>query len=377
MANTVDVTSIQYDVELITETGARYILNDALLSLSWEEQEKELSQRAVITAVNFAIGGTWLMALAKINCIIRIYAAYGGERKLVFDGTVWEWQYTSGSERVLTITAYDRLIRLQQSQDFKYYTAGQTTQALIGDICETWGIPFAYLWEESITHEKKIFSGTALSDMIITLLDEVKNQTGKKYIVYFRDGRMQIVGYGANETVYSFANEATISAMNKLTINNLVTRVKILGNSEDEEKTPVEALVDGDTRYGVLQKILKRSSDKTLDAAIADANTILKENGNPEETVSVTVPDLPFLRKGDAVYMSAGNLLGVFYAEGVSHNADERTMTMSLTRSNADDPIFTVSQSNENMTVKTAKGRMIYYNGASGKDMFQPFTSKG
>lgn len=371
MANTVDITSIQYDVELITETGARYILNDALLSLSWEEQEKELSQRAVITAANFAIGGTWLMALAKINRIIRIYAGISGERKLVFDGTVWEWQYTSAQQRTFTITAYDRLIRLQQSQDFKYYTAGQTTQALIGDICETWGIPFAYLWEESITHEKKIFSGNTLSDMIITLLNEVKNQTGKKYIIYFRDGKMQIVGYGTNETVYCFENEMTVSAMNKLTINNLVTRVKILGSSDDEERTPIEALVDGNTEYGVLQTILKRSNDKTLDAAIAEANTILQEKGKPEETISVTVPDLPFLRKGDAVYMSAGNLLGVFYAEGVSHNADEKTMTMSLTRSKEDDPIFTATQNGENSKGgKSKTAKMIYYSGSSGKDRY-------
>ena len=46
----------------------------------------------------------------------------------------------------------------------------------------------------------------------------------------------------------------------------------------------------------------------------------------------VTSADLPFLRKGDAVEMQAGNLSGIFCVLGVSHNATTKQMTMTLMR---------------------------------------------
>jgi hypothetical protein len=329
---TIDISKLEYEVELLTETGTRYLLNDALLSLQWEEQENELAQRATVMAANMAIGSTWLMAIAKINCVILVYGKWGGARTLLFEGTIWDWQYQSASQRALTITAYDNLIRLQQSKDFKYYSAGMTTQDLIGDICNSWGVPFDYQWGQSLTHEKKVFSADTISNMIISLLDEVKKKTGEKYIAYFRDGKLQIVDYGSNQTVYKFDNETTISTLDKLTINNLVTQVKIIGKQDDEGRAAVDALVVGDTSFGVLQEIIRRDSDKTIGDATDEANALIKERGKPESTTTVNVPDLPFLRKGDKVDMAAGNLLGIFYVIGVTHNATQRQMTLTLSR---------------------------------------------
>ncbi|MDR2044146.1 MAG: hypothetical protein LBQ15_07225 [Clostridium sp.] len=329
---TIDIASVQYDVELITETGTRYLLNDALLSLQWEEQQNELAQRATITVANFALGNTWLMATAKINCVILIYAKWGDGRNLLFEGTIWEWQYVSSSQKELTIIAYDRLIRLQQSKDFKYYSAGQTTRGLIEDICGEWGIPLSYKWAQSITHEKKAFSAEPISEMIIGLLDEVRQKTGEKYVAYFRDGKLQIVGYGSNNTIYLFDGNSTISTIDKLTINNLVTRVKIIGKADDEGRAPVDAILDGDASFGVLQEIIRRDGDKTVDAAMAEAKALIKERGKPEETIQINVPDLPFTRKGDKIEVSAGNLIGFFFVEGVTHQASVRQMTLNISR---------------------------------------------
>ena len=69
----IDAALLDYSVELITESGAVYRLDNALLSLSWEEQEGQLAQKAMLTIVNAAIGSKWIMSYAKINCMIRIY----------------------------------------------------------------------------------------------------------------------------------------------------------------------------------------------------------------------------------------------------------------------------------------------------------------
>lgn len=82
----------------------------------------------------------------------------------------------------------------------------------------------------------------------------------------------------------------------------------------------------------MLQEVIRRDSDKDIGKAKAEAKRTLKERGKPEESIMVTAPDLPFMRKGDAVEMSAGNLSGTFYVLGVSHNAGTRQMTMTLLR---------------------------------------------
>ena len=329
----IDISTIQYDVELITENGAVYPLNDIFKSLSWEEQENTLAQQATIVVANTKVGDNPLIDIIKINCIIRIFGSWDSPRELLFEGTVWDWQYHStASARLWTITAYDPLIRLQQSKDFKYFSAGLTTQTLIGEICAVWNIPFEYKWEQSIVHEKKVFNGNTVSDMINTALKEVYRQTGVKYVVYFRDGKLQVIGYGNNDTIYKFTDPQAISTDSKLTINDLVTRVKVIGKSDDDGRSPVEAVVDGDLRFGVLQEIIRRDGDSTIAAAIAEAETTLRERGRPSEHIKVRTPDVPFLRRGDAVYMWAGNLQRIFFITGISHNAARKEMTMSLTR---------------------------------------------
>ena len=330
----IDISSIQYDVELVIEDGTRYLLNAALISqLQWEEQLNELAQRATLTVANAQIGDSDIIEKAKINCFILIYGKWGeGDKTLLFEGAIWEWQYTSAANQELTITAYDHMIRLQGSKTFKYYSAGMTTQAIIGDVCDELGIPLAYKWGESITHEKKIYSGTVISDIIIELLEEVHKKTKKEYIIYYRDSQVQIVDYGSNGTVYLFDTLNTISTHNKLTMNDLVTRVKIIGKQNNDERAPVDETVDGETRFGIFQEIVRRDENKTLDAIKAEAETIIKDHGKPDELIQLTVPDLPFLRKGDKIDVSAGNLMGFFYVEGVSHFATARQMSLTLSR---------------------------------------------
>jgi len=328
----INIASITYSVELITESGTRYLINEALVELQWEEQISELAQRATIKVSNMKIGNTFLMDIAKINCLIFIYADWGAGKTQVFDGTIWEWEYASATQKELTITAYDQMIRLQQSKDFKYFSAGMTTPNIISNICADWGITFSYQWARQITHEKKTFSGNSISDMIISLLEEVKQKSGEKYIAYFKDGTFVVTGYGTNTDVYRFDFLNTVSTDDKLTINNLVTRVKIIGKEDKSGRAPVEDTLIGDTRFGVLQEIVRRDDNKKLSDVRSDAQTILKERGKPEETIQVEGPDVPFLRKGYKIEMGAGNLLGFFYLEGVTHTAQSREMTMTLSR---------------------------------------------
>lgn len=329
----VDIAIIQYNASVITEKGTVYKLGKAVVSLAWEEQDGQLAQKATVgVAAECKAGGKSIRSILKINRMLRISANWGNGSKKLFEGSIWEWQYQHGQQKQLTITAYDPMIRLQQSKDFKYFSKGMTTQAILQDICGDWGIPLNYKWKQQIVHEKKVFSGEAVSDMITGLLDEVRKQTNSRYTVLYKNGKLEVDAYGANNDIYVFGGKDTISTTDKLSMNSLVTRVKVIGKADDDERASVDAVVDGNLAFGVLQEIVQRDSDKDLEKATAEAQTILDERGKPEESIMVTAPDLPFLRKGDAVKMKAGNLKGIFYILGVSHNATQRQMTMTLLR---------------------------------------------
>ena len=328
----VDIALLTYHVDLITESGAVYDLDHALLSLSWEEQEGQLAQRATLKLANYKMESGYLMQLVKINCIIKISADWGGGNQPLFEGTIWEWDYKSAQAKELAITAYDPMIRLQQSKDFKYFSAGMSTPAILNNICGDWGIPLSYEWSKQITHEKKVFNCDPISDMIIKLLDEVKLQTSTRYVALYKNGSLVISDYGANSEIYQFNTDKSICTSDKLTINNLVTRVKIIGKADNQGRSSVDAVIDGNLEYGVLQEVVRRDSNKKMGEANAEAQAILKERGKPEESITLNSADLPFLRRGDAVGVAAGNLIGTFYVVGVSHNATSKQMTMTLRR---------------------------------------------
>lgn len=315
----------------MTETGAVYDLTPALLAISWEEQEGELAQRARLTLLNFKLGASYLMQLVKINCILRLWSNWGAGRQKVFEGTIWDWDYDSAQKKELSVLAYDPMIRLQ-SKDILYFSAGMSTPAILESVCGAWGVPLDYQWDKQITHTKKIFNGEAVSDIIISLLEEVRRQTGERYAAYYKDGKLTVSGYGRNKEIYRLDSRNTFSTSDKLSIDNLVTRVKILGKADDEGRSDVEATVDGNLKFGILQEIVRRDADKDLGSAKADAQTILKERGKPEEAIQVNAPDLPFMRKGDLVEVSAGNLIGMFYVIGVSHDGKQKTMAIRLRR---------------------------------------------
>ncbi len=327
----IDITKIKYWLELITEDGNKHQLNDMLINLVWEEHEEELAQRANITIRNILYKGKYLIDYAKLNCMVLIYADWGEGKKIVFNGIIWNWDYTSAIEKELTILAYDPLIRLQKSKDFKYFTSGMDTKTIVSEICSDWSIPLSYEWT-SITHERKTFKAQTISEMIFTLLKEVKDKTGEKYVVLFQDDMLVIKNFGTNSDVYIFSSDKTISTKHQISMDNLVTIVKILGQEKTEGQAPVEAPVLGDTSFGILQEIIMRDSNKTLADATAEGQTLIKERGKPKEEIQVETLNIPPLRKGYKVKLAAGNLLDYFYVLGVSHNATENTMQLTLKR---------------------------------------------
>ena len=329
-----NISNIHYKVLLLMPDGTVLDLTPILTSLSWDDQQGQLAQKASFKFADLKTDWGYITEAIQLCSQIFIYADDGsgaGERE-AFRGTVWDWSYSSSSQRELQITAYDKMIYLTKSQDYFYYKEGCSTQSIIEDICSRWNVALDYSWD-SISHEK-IFKTDSLSNQIINTLEDAKDKTnGPGYAIGMYEDILKVRPIGSNETVYSFeAGQNVIDMSDKISLNDLVTKVIILGKANNENRSSIEATVTGPTEYGTLQQVITSGGDGKLEEAKKKADKLIKDKGKPKQQISVTAPDVPFLRRGDKVRLFAGTVNDFFYVKGLTHNAMNRTMSLQLER---------------------------------------------
>ena len=116
-------------------------------------------------------------------------------------------------------------------------------------------------------------------------------------------------------------------------MDGMVTKVIILGKEDKEERVPVEATVSGDTnQYGTIQETIHRSESTSLADSKKEAQNILDEKGKPKEEYELRATDIPWIRKGDKVYVKAGDLSGYYIVTGIERTltAKKREMVLDL-----------------------------------------------
>jgi len=323
----INIKDTTYAVKALLPSGKRIDLSSLLADLSWEENAGELAQRAIITMANTKTKDGYVNNLLSLCVNVFIYAN-GAE---VMRGIVWESDFQSGKKDMITITIYDKMIYLQNSEENSYFAAGGSTENIISTICKRWGIDLSYTWK-SFTHPKVIYSGQSISEEIIQTLDEAARKLGKTYVASMDKDVLNVSTKGMNAAVYIFDAKTAISAQNKMTLDGLVTQVVVVGTEDDLGRTPIISTLQGKTEFGILQKIVSASSNDKIADAKAEAQKILDDKGKPDDQITVEAPDVPTIRKGHKIKVNAGNLTGYFYVKGVSHKASSRTMTLELER---------------------------------------------
>ena len=328
----IDVANISYSLILLRPDGQRMDLRPFLRSLSWEENGRELAVRLVAELQNIQMpDGKWLHQLVPLGGQIFLYSDWGRGQQEIFRGTVFAWEYQTDPLGHFTITAYDQLIYLTKSKDDRFYKAGQTAKVIIQDIAKVWGIPLGDVQGPNVALGKQVFRGETLADMINSVLKEAKAKGGIKWIVRSRQGKIDVIKPGQNRPVYSFTADTNVESIeDRHDIEDLVTRVKIIGAEDSEGKAPVVAQLDGRTEFGTLQEVVYQRQYDTPAAAKSAAEDILKERGQPKRSRKVIATDLPFLRRGDKVKVEAGTLIGYYIISSVTHDATNRIMVMEV-----------------------------------------------
>lgn len=322
-----------YSVVLTTLEGVQYELTPIVSTLELSHQKEQLAQSATLALINTLFEGKWVNSMIEARQRVCIYANDGERHEEVFRGFVWSSVYLSSTtERELTVKCYDNLIYWQESEDTAFFPAGWTTESVVANLAAKWGIPLTYRYQ-SISHGKLALQGT-LSDLIASeVLDKAKKQTGVKYAVIMKGDTAIIRTAGDNEDYYKIVQASNaIHTKSGYTMDDMVTQVLVLGAAKNGS-APVEATVSGDTaKYGTLQKLQSRGGDTTLAAAKEEAQSTVDEKGGPKWEYELKCSDIPWIRKGDKVYVSVGGIYQkTLIVWGIDRSINDESRDMTLT----------------------------------------------
>lgn len=354
----------------MTETGAQLDVTGAAKDLGWEEGDGELAMRLSFGLQNAKHGGQYLSERIKPGCIAAIIADWGESSDEVARGIITDWEpELSGAQDAITFMAYDELFNLQQSQDNRYIPDGTGTKAAITAIFSDWGIPLGEYKGPNISHAKTTFKNDYLSDIILELLDAAAKQGGAKCVVRASKGTVSVLPRGGNKIVYHFDEDDNLTvARDRISTQQMVTRVKVIATENEDGRQAVEAIIDGQTKYGIRQRIYNRQEDDNLATAKAAAQEIINEEGSPERNISIEGPDVPTIRKGDKIHVTARTLNGYYIVKAVQHDAANCTMTMTIEP--AEKPKAAAPEQQEKKSEELKKGDKVILNGAVYVDSY-------
>lgn len=333
----IDISKIKYRLVVMTESKKQYNIKEFVEDLGWEENDGELATRISFTAKNEKTSAGLISSLAKPGCLVGVFATDGSTDEEVARGYVTDWKpLLSGSKDKVDITCYDELYNLEESQDLIYYSSGIGTKSAITQIFDNWQIPTEKYDGPDVTHGKLAYKTESLADVLLDILDDAKKKGGGDAFIRAAKGKVSVLQWGSNKTVYHFEVDNTKQVSHKMSTAGMITRVKVIGQEDDDGRSSVEAVVNGQTKFGIRQKIYVRGKDDSVSDAQSAAQDIINDKGQVDEEITVQSPDVPFVRKGDLVHITAGTLNDYYFVKGIRHNADSMSMTMDLKKAVAE-----------------------------------------
>lgn len=329
----IEPVKYKYSLALMTEKGRQYDISDYVENLGWEEPKKQLAARISFTAKNDKTSKGRISSLAKPGCYVGIlYSYHNGKKAEAVRGKIVEWNPSAkASGEQLRVKAYDCLYDLQESSDNIYFSSGVGTKSAITQILNSWSIPLGKYEGPDVSHGKLLYPNKKLGTVLLEILEEAKKKGAQEALLRGVKEKVHVLSFGGNTKVYHFEEMGNLTSVShKISTVGMVTRVKVLGEEDDDERRPVEATVDGQTKYGIRQKIYTRGKEESLEEAKKAGQEILEEEGKPDEEITIKTMDIPAIRKGDMIHLKSSTGTGFYFVISASHDCDGGTMEMEL-----------------------------------------------
>lgn len=256
---------------------------------------------------------------------------YEGSR--LFTGVLFAQDLSS--DGALSLTAYDTNVYLAKSTDSRIFINKKASE-IIRILAQDFGIPLGSIADTGYVIPYLKLANMTLFDMVLKALTITRKQTGKRFFVGNKDGKLTLVS-GLSTTRYIFRDgDNLLSASYSRSIEDTKTQVKVVGGKADKQTTVVVKDDAARAKYGVLQAFEEMDEDAT-DAQIKErAKALLNEQSKVSDQLSVEVLGVKEVDIGTPVYVvnAMTRTNGAYYVTSITHRFETglHTMALELTR---------------------------------------------
>jgi hypothetical protein len=350
----IDVMRVRYYISAILPNGSVIDIPRPIIeTASLEELDTELAVRYSMSLRNASTPFGLMNEVLALGVRLQVKSDWGEGPKEVWQGIVWSsgLQSSAGSGMRLQVTAYDVLRRLTQSRDDYLTNAGDDAMALLKQVLTDYeyrlGTVFSFGDKATLPAYK--FTGS-MAELVSTVFDVVYSRGAGEFYMRSRLGMVDILPPGQNSPIYYVDGRVAESWEDTEDISDLVTEVRSgsvtpagpADDAPDHEAQPGEmtpnpsgqvAIGPYRQRIGKIRYVVNSNIQQNVDdpSALSDTvATILQARGEPNRTQRVTLPDLPFLRRGDLIHFHVGTLDGRYLVSGVSHDVAQHKMSVTV-----------------------------------------------
>lgn len=304
----IDVSKVSYRLKILLPNGREITVDELVNELKLEENENEMSARLRVNMKNIKLSDGWIHQHVYLAKRLALFATDGNGWEEVFRGSIFKWVY-EGKDSTIEFTAYDPLYTMMKSKRHYYCRKGETGSTTIRRVAGNWpGISIGTVEGPNVGLAQKPYTSGTIGDMFAERLEESRKKGSGRYVIRDVKGKLNCLRVGSNRRVFILEGKVVESAADEHSIEDLMTRVRVYGTDDKNETAKVEATREGRTEFGIIQDIVYSSSYDSLAEARKAADEILKEKGKPEIVRTIIAPDIPWIRKGDRVEISAGSI---------------------------------------------------------------------
>ena len=242
--------------------------------------------------------------------------------KLIFSGCIYEISKDSSSN-TMTFYAYDNGVVVLKNKATYNFNNKSITE-IVNTLVNKYNIPVESFIKSDLKIDK-IFFNQSLYDILMSVYTILSKSTGKKYMIEWTTGKMNIVEKGKIVLEYGFnENENLINSSYTINIDNVVNKVDIV----DENYNYIKSVSDEESikLYNVFKEFIKQGEGE-------DATELAKSKlQGPERRCTLSGFGDYACITGRAVKVKDNytGLIGLFYIDADTHKWENGLYTIDL-----------------------------------------------
>lgn len=320
--------------EVIYNDGIQDIyITPIVKSVNWSGDIKQAYRSLTVEISNTLDGIKQIINIEQGRQLRFIY-----EDNLLFTGIIFSTNIDNNGQ--MSITAYDENIYLTKNIDTRIFRK-LTATAIIKRICNDFEMLQGDIVETGFIIPKLILRDKTLYDMMITALTETEKHTGRRFILFSKEGKLNLLERKEQTVKWVLENGINILSANySQSIEDLKTQVKVIGG--DIEKNPVITTVKNDSlseQFGIMQHLESVNSDMTKSQINQLAKQLLEDLGIISDEAGIECLGIIDVISGVSVYVreSMTDIIGNYYVSSDNHLFEGDNHTMSIRLSATDD----------------------------------------